>query len=175
MAIDTELLEVGRTDGAYGVRGSVRVVPFEGGEVLAVAKRWFIKPLRGEVKEVTVKSVRVHGTRLLADIEGICSKEEADALRGRICVLREDFPEAEDDEHWAVDVIGCKVVNQDGVELGEVTDIGDNTVQDILKVEHGPKIDGHNPIYLIPIVEAYIVEIDTDKRLVTVDWQPEWL
>lgn len=175
MSPERELLEVGRTDGAYGVRGSVRVVPFEGGEVLAVVKRWFIRPLRGPVREVTVKSVRVHGTRLLADIEGITSKEQADALRGRICVLREDFPDSQDGEHWAVDVIGCKVVNCQGIELGEVTDIGDNTVQDILKVEHGPLVAGKEAVYLIPVVESYIVEIDTEAGVVTVDWQPEWV
>lgn len=170
-----ELLVVGRTNGAYGVHGSVRIVPFEDGEVLAVAKRWFIQSIRGEVTEVKVKNVKVHGTVLLAKFEGIDTKEDADALRGRICVTRDDFPETDEGEFWAVDVIGCRVVNKEGVELGKVTDIGSNTVQDIFKVEGGPKIDGKDPIYLIPDVESYVLDIDLESQTVTVDWQPEWV
>lgn len=172
---EDELLVVGRTNGAYGVHGSVRVVPFEGGEVLAVAKRWFIRNIRGEVTEVKVKTVKMHGTVLLAKFEGIDVKEEADALRGQICVLREDFPETDDGEYWAVDVIGCTVVNKEGVTLGKVTDVGSNGVQDIFKVEGGPKIDGKDPVYLIPDVESYVLDIDLDSETVTVDWQPEWI
>ena len=65
-----ELLCVGRTNGAYGVRGSIRIVPFEGGEVLAETKRWFLTPLRGEPRELKVTSLKVHGNMLLATVEG---------------------------------------------------------------------------------------------------------
>ncbi len=170
-----ELLTVGRTNGAYGVRGSIRVVPFEGGEVLANTKRWFLTSVRGETTELTVKSLKVHGNVLLAEVEGCDSKEKADALRGRISVRREDFPELEGDEHWAADVIGCRVVNRQGIELGRVTDIGSNTVQDIFKVEGGPKVNGRDAVYLIPDVEAYVLDIDVEAGVVEVDWQPEWI
>ena len=39
---DNKILTVGRTNGAYGVRGWVRVVPFEEPEILAATKRWFL-------------------------------------------------------------------------------------------------------------------------------------
>ena len=170
-----ELLCVGRTNGAYGVRGSIRIVPFEGGEVLAATKRWFLTPLRGEPRELKVTSLKVHGNMLLATVEGCDSKEKADALRGRISVLRSDFPDPGEDEYWAADVIGCRVVNKNGCELGRVTDIGSNTVQDIFKVEGGPKVNGADPIYLIPDVPDYILKIDVEAGVVTVDWEPDWL
>ena len=90
-------------------------------------------------------------------------------------MLRADFPDPGEDEFWAADVIGCRVVNREGVELGRVTEIGSNTVQDIFKVEGGPRVDGRDPVYLIPDVEAYILDIDVDSGVVTVDWQPDWI
>ena len=168
------LLEVGRTNGAYGVHGSVRIVPFEDGEVLANTKRWFVRNVAGRITEVRVKSLKVHGTLLLAKFEGIDTKEEADQLRGRICVTREDFPETEEGEYCAVDVIGCTVVNREGVTLGKITDIGTNTVQDIFKVEGEKTENGSAPVYLIPDVEAYVLDIDTEAGIVTVDWDPSW-
>lgn len=47
---------------------------------------------------------------------------------------------------WAADVIGLPVVNQQGIELGRVTEIGTNTVQDIFKVEGGPKVNGKDAV-----------------------------
>ncbi len=174
MMQEDKILTAGRTDGAYGVRGWVRIVPFEGGEVLAEARRWFITSVAGKTTEVAVRELKVHGKILIARLEGCDSKEAADALRGRIGVLREDFPEAGEGEVWAADVIGLKVVNTEGVELGRVTEIGSNTVQDIFKVEDGPKVDGKAAVYLIPNVEAYVLEIDLEEGIVRVDWDPSW-
>ena len=104
---DNKILTVGRTNGAYGVRGWVRVVPFEEPEILAATKRWFLTDIRGNTKTLEVEELKVHGQMLIARIAGILNKEDADALRGRIGVLREDFPEAGEGEVWAADVIDC--------------------------------------------------------------------
>lgn len=172
---ENTILTVGRTNGAYGVRGWVRVIAFEEPEILAATRRWFLTDIRGNARELEVEELKPHGQMLIARIKGVLNKEDADALRGRIGVLREDFPEAGEGEVWAADVIGLPVVNQDGTELGRVTEIGTNTVQDIFKVEGGPKVDGKDPVYLIPDVEQYVLEVDLETGVVRVDWDPTWL
>lgn len=173
---ESNLIAVARTNGAYGVRGWIRIVPFENGEVLAETKRWAFTPLNTKTtRDLTVLEIKIHGMQLMARIEGVDSKEAADALRGTISVSREDFPELEDGEHWAADVLGCRVVNEQGVELGRLTEIGNNGVQDIFKVEGGPLVNGKTPVYLIPDVEQYVLEIDDEEKVITVDWQPDWL
>lgn len=174
MADNDNILSVGRTNGAYGVRGWVRVIPFDDPELLAASDRWFLTDIRGNRRELHVLELKVHGLMLIARLEGVMNKEEADALRGHIGLLREDYPEAGEGEVWAADVIGLPVVNQDGIELGRVTEIGTNTVQDIFKVEGGPKIDGKDPVYLIPDVDQYVLEVDLDEGVVRVDWDPAW-
>ena len=42
-----DLVELGRTAGAYGFRGWVRIVPLESGEVLQKAKTWVLTDLKG--------------------------------------------------------------------------------------------------------------------------------
>lgn len=174
MADNDNILSVGRTNGAYGVRGWVRVIPFDDPELLAASDRWFLTDIRGNRRELHVLELKVHGQMLIARLEGVMNKEEADALRGHIGLLREDYPEAGEGEVWAADVIGLPVVNQDGIELGRVTEIGTNTVQDIFKIEGGPKIDGKDPVYLIPDVDQYVLEVDLDEGVVRVDWDPAW-
>ncbi|HBC69775.1 MAG: 16S rRNA processing protein RimM [Duodenibacillus sp.] len=174
MTEQQELLPIARTGGAYGVRGWVRIVPFELGEPLFATKTWHFIAMNGAQRILSVQELKEHGTQLIAKFEGIDSKEDADRLRGRIALLREDFPELEeDDEHWAVDIIGCRVVNLEGEELGVVADISDNSVQDILVVR-GKR--GNEPLeYLIPVVEQYVEEIDTEGRVIRVDWHSDWL
>lgn len=168
------LVELGRAGGAYGVRGWVRVYPFETGEVLEAVRRWVLIKPTGEKIPVKVTGFRAHGTAFIAKWEGCDSKEAADQLRGTLAVAREDFPEAEEGEYWAVDLIGCEVVNRDGAVLGSIVEIGSNGVQDLFAVSW-QKPDGKRGTFLIPNVsDVYILEIDTDAKRVTVDWDPEW-
>jgi len=174
MTDQQELLPIARTGGAYGVRGWVRIIPFEEGEPLFATKTWHFIAMNGAQRILSVHELKEHGTQLIAKFDGIDSKEDADRLRGRIALLREDFPELEEeDEHWAVDIIGCGVINLEGEELGVVADISDNSVQDILVVR-GTKGDAAVE-YLIPVVEQYVEEIDTEGQVIRVDWHSDWL
>ena len=97
-----------------------------------------------------------------------------DALRGRVAVARADFPAAGDDAVWAVDLIDCRVVNREGVDLGRIVDVGTNGVQDLLVVAYEAE-DGRECRFMIPNVkEVYVLAIDVEARTVSVDWSPEW-
>lgn len=167
--MEDDLIELGRFGGAYGFRGWVRVTPFESGEVLERVRRWTIVSPAGEKTPVEVKGVRRHGAGLIAKWDGCDSKEAADLVRGRVAVSRADFPDAGEDAVWAVDLIGCRVVNKSGVELGVIEHVGTNGVQDLFEVANP------DARYVIPNVrDVYILSIDIAARVVTVDWEADW-
>ena len=64
------------------------------------------------------------------------------------------------------DLIGMQVVTEEGEDLGEVTDVIQNTAQDLFEVElpEGRKV-------LIPKVDAFVRSIDGETRTVTVRLQ----
>ncbi len=169
-----DLVLMARLQGAWGFRGWVRVAPLETGEVLEHVRRWTIVSPSGEKREVQVTGIRRHGAGFIAKWEGCETKEEADAVRGRVAVRRADFPEAGEDAVWAVDLPGCAVVNLEGELLGTVTDLATNGAQDLLVV--GFKTDeGEDASFMIPYVkEVYIVTVDTKERKITVDWAADW-
>ena len=92
-----ELVELGRTAGAYGFRGWVRVIPHESGEVLQKVKTWVLTDLKGTKTVLRIEAFRRHGEGFIAKWEGCDTKEQADAARGRASVARADFPDAGDD------------------------------------------------------------------------------
>ena len=96
-----DLVELGRTAGAYGFRGWVRIVPLESGEVLQKARTWVLTDLKGVRTTLSIEAFRRHGDGFIAKWAGCETKEAADAARGRVSVSRADFPDAGKDAVWA--------------------------------------------------------------------------
>ena len=168
-----ELVELGRTGGAYGFKGWVRVVPHESGEVLESVRRWQLIDAAGRVTPVRVKGLRRHGGGLIAKWDGCESKEDADALRVKIGVWRSDFPQPGENAVWAVDLIGCTALNREGVNLGTILSIGTNGAQDLFEIEY--VADGAVRRFFIPNVkDVYVLEMKPEEKRVVFDWSPEW-
>lgn len=131
-----EWVELGRTAGAYGFKGWVRIAPLASGEVLEHTRNWELVDTAGVRTPVRVKGLRRHGAGLIAKWDGCESKESADALRVKVGVLRSNFPQAGENAVWAIDLVGCTAVNKDGVKLGTILSIGTNGAQDLFEIEY---------------------------------------
>ena len=145
-----DLVELGRTAGAYGFRGWVRIVPLESGEVLQKARTWVLTDLKGVRTTLSIEAFRRHGDGFIAKWAGCETKEAADAARGRVSVSRADFPDAGKDAVWAVDLVGCKVVNKEGTALGTVESIGSIGAQDLLVIAYD-YADGKKAVFTDPV------------------------
>ncbi len=163
-----DLVELGVLRGAYGVKGWSRVQPYsQQADVLRACRRWWLLGQAPRPAEVT--AVRRHGAMLVAKWRGCKSPEEAERLRGTpVGVSRSEFPPAGENEVYWVDLIGTTVVNRSGIELGRVDSVLSSGAQDLLDVRSGDKA------ILVPLVDRHVDEIDLERRLIRVDWEPEW-
>ena len=103
-----ELMQVGRTAGAYGVRGWVRVVPMgRQGDLLFESDRWWFLPYPRKPgvspKLLTVSELKAHGKDFIAKIEEIHTREEAMALKGSLLVDRNDLPQLQEGDYYDED------------------------------------------------------------------------
>ena len=164
----TDLVEVGVLRGAYGVKGWVRIQPHSTqAAALRASRNWWL--LGPAAIRIEVAAVRRHGAALVARLQGIDSPEQADRLRGvAVGVSRAEFPPPGDGEIYWVDLIGSRVVNRLGDELGTVVDVLSSGAQDLLQVRHGERA------LLVPLVAQYIDAVDLEQRLVRVDWEADW-
>jgi 16S rRNA processing protein RimM len=165
-----DLVELGVLRGAYGVKGWVRVAPHDvEAAVLRAVRRWWLK--RGdEVVALEVTGVRRHGAGVVAKWVGCEDPEAAELLRGAIVAVgRSDFPAPGEGEFYWVDLVGARVINRAGVELGKVTGLRNNGAQDLLEVA-----GDDNTHFLVPLVEAYVDGIDPKSGVIRVDWEVDW-
>ncbi|MEP6608873.1 MAG: ribosome maturation factor RimM [Burkholderiaceae bacterium] len=184
--IPGDLIELGLVAGAYGLRGWVRVSPFAAdGSVLQSVRSWWL--IGGsEPRQLAVQDVKRHAQSIIAKWKECDSKEDADALKGaKVAVARSQFPPARDGEHYLNDVIGHRVINRQGVELGTVSGLRSGNSRDRdgvatqwLEVKgsvgHGSnkkRPDRRAPL-LIPLVEQYVDAIEADS--IRVDWEANW-
>jgi 16S rRNA processing protein RimM len=105
--------------------------------------------------------VRRAGTdeRPIVRLDGVGSREAAEALRGQdLLVAREEAPPLEEDEWYAADLVGCRVVDG-STEVGEVTALVAFPSCEALEV--GER--------LIPLVRDAVRSVDVEGRVIDVD------
>ena len=159
---------VGALAGAFGVRGEVRLksfcVPPEA--IADYGPLW---------TEDGARSFRVTLTRpvagaLGARIDGVATREAADALRGvRLYADRSALPALPEDEFYHADLIGLAAHDPGGVLLGRVKAVLNHGAGDLLELA---RPDG--PPVLVPFTRAIVPTVDLGAGRVVVD-APEGL
>ncbi len=134
MAEGTEkLICVGAIAGAYGVRGEVRLKSF----CATPADIARYAPLTDETgkREFRLSLSRPIKGGFSARIEGIRSKEAADALRGTaLFAPRSALPALPDNEFYHADLIGLQVLDTGGQQLGRIVALHDHGAGDLLEI-----------------------------------------
>lgn len=180
-------IQLGYVAGVHGVRGAIRVKLFNAkSSVLAPGVAIRLCPRDGDPAVSAAIAVERVAPKPGTDLwrlwlDGVDSREAADALRGReLWVARAELPDLDDDEFYLADLIGFEVVrrggggdderNSEGIEaLGEITGVTTNTAQELLCV----RLAGDE--WLLPALPPFIVELALDEGRVVVDVDDEML
>lgn len=199
-AVPDDLVELGRITGAYGVKGWIRIQPHSAqADGLRRVKTWWLARLapdrtRGVVASASmayrVLQARSQGTSLVAQLDGIADRDQAEAMRGHVVqVSRSQFPTTAEDEYYWVDLIGCAFYSDaegEPVRVGVVDDVTDNGAHAILRVvlqsvpqpgaEPEARLDakGRPLEMLVPFVAAHIQTVDLAARRIDSNWPTEF-
>lgn len=110
-----------------------------------------------------IEKVRFQNKVVILKLEGINDRNQAEKMRNKkVYIEAEDLPELPEGTYYVRDLIGITVVTEDG-ELGKITDVIQNSAQDLYEVkpEEGKKI-------YIPVVKEFVTEVDMENRIVKV-------
>jgi 16S rRNA processing protein RimM len=181
-----DAVEVGRIVDAWGVKGWIKVQPFAADpQALFSSKRWYLQPPEDSpVKKpaasaaakagapfpslLKIIQAKEHGDVVVAQVQDVDDRSGAEALRGaRVFVPRASFPTAEADEYYWVDLIGMQVVNREGQALGTVVGLLDTGPHSVLRIQPDEAAAEER---LVPFVSAYVDEVETEQKRITVDW-----
>ena len=126
-------LEIGRVGKAHGLKGEVTVViTSDRPERTAPGAVWILAS-----GSYTVRAIRPFQTKWIASLDGVTTREAAEALTGS--VISAD-PIDDDDALWAHELLGAVVATPDGTEWGTVTGVYPNPANDLIELADGTLI-----------------------------------
>lgn len=167
------MVVLGRLFAPYGVKGWLHLHPF--GDDPASWKRmaqwWLAKDdgAKAQWSPAKLSGLRQHGGGWVAKLEGVDSRDAAEALDGwYFAAPREELPATEGGEYYWADLIGLSVVNVQGQALGVIESLIETGANDVLKLRDGEQER------LLPFVEQVVKNVDVAAGRMTVDWEADW-
>ena len=164
---EREIVPMGHISGVHGVRGWVKIHSLtEPRDAIFEYQPWLL----GEsLEEIRVRQGKKHGNRLLALLENTDDREQAEALVNQpIAVYREQFPELLEDEFYWTDLMGLSVQLENGRELGTIEHMLATGANDVMVVR------GERERLIPFVLGRYVKEVNLDRGLVVVDWDPDF-
>jgi 16S rRNA processing protein RimM len=160
---------MGRVLGPFGVRGWVKIHPYtEHPAGLTQYAQWWLRTPKGW-QAFSPAETEQHGQHLVARLQGLSDRDEASGFTGvDIAVDREVLPETDSGEYYKDDLVGLKVVNLAGENLGRVVEVFENGAHDILRV-----VDA-GVERLLPFIGNVVEKVDIGAGEIQVDWGVDW-
>lgn len=150
-----DTIVVGRLGGAFGVHGEVRLKSFCA-DPAAIADYTPLTTADGRaIATIVLTGQLTNG--LTARIDGVSTKEQADALKGvDLHALRSRLPSLPDDEYYHADLIGLTVFDTGGTALGTVRGVENHGAGDLLEIA----APGLKDTVLLPFTLACVPTVD---------------
>lgn len=167
MSDQSRRIIVGRINGIYGVRGWVKVYSYTRPiKNILTYSPWQLYQHQ-QWQTVNVCEGKPHGKGIIVRLETCQTREQAALLLGsKIAISRDQLPPTEDDEYYWSDLVGLKVINQDGIEFGTVDYLIETGSNDVLVVKGETE-------RLIPfLIPQFIIQVDLQQQQILVDWDP---
>ncbi len=161
-AADERRIAIGRLVATHGVRGELRLHPFNAGsEAVEQVAELFVSGEQG-LRPITLRGARPHRGGWIVSIEGVATMDEARGLVGSEVAVRErDLPPLEPGSYYHFQLVGLAVVDENGASLGVVKEVMSAGGNDVLV------IGGADRERMIPMVDETIREVDlSDRRIV---------
>ena len=153
-------IEVGQIVNTHGVRGEVKVQPWDvSPELLCGFKTFYMDgaPFRPTSK-------RVQGDMVLMKLPEVDDMDTAAALKRKVLSIRRNDVQLKPGEHFDAEIIGMNVYNYfPHTYIGTVVDVLSYPAHKLYKVK------GEEKTYLIPAVkDIFITDIDEEAREISV-------
>ncbi len=149
-----ERLRVGMITSPHGVHGEVNVFPTtDDAERFKQLKKCYIDK-KGVLKEVEIDSVKFFKNMVILHFKDIDDRNFVETLKQcDLLIDRADAVPLAEGEFFICDLVGLKVIDEAGTELGVVEDVLQTGANDVFQVK---KPDGKE--LLIPSIKDCILE-----------------
>lgn len=153
-------LRVGVITSPHGVRGEVKVFPTtDDANRFKKLKKVLLDTGKGNVP-LEIEHVKFFKNMVILKFKGVDTMNQVEPWRQKdLLIERSQAVKLDADENFIVDLIGLKVVTDEGTELGVMTDVMQTGANDVYCVK---TTDGRE--ILLPAIKDCIRNVDLEKQ-----------
>ncbi len=152
----------------HGVRGEVKVFPTTDDPGRFKKLKKVLLDTGVGTTEMEIESVKFFKQYVILKFAGLDNANDVEKYKGKnLYVTRENAVKLSKDEYFIADLIGIRVIEEDGSEIGELKDVISTGANDVYVV-NGSKYGE----VLIPAIKECILKVDTKERRMEVHLLP---
>lgn len=159
-----DILKVGVITTTHGVRGEVKVYPTTDAAERFLELDYVLLDTGKELKELHIQNVKFFKNLAILKFREIDNINDIEKYKGcSLWVRREDGQELSEDEYYVADLLGMKVVLEDGTPFGILENVMETGANDVYVVtrEQGDEV-------LLPAIKDCILDVDIEENVMTV-------
>ncbi|MBO5473494.1 MAG: ribosome maturation factor RimM [Lachnospiraceae bacterium] len=157
-------LQVGVITQTHGIRGEVKVFPTTDDAARFKRLKKVILDTGKERLDLEIESVKFFKQYAILKFKDIDSINDVEQYKnGKLLVTREQAVKLRKDEYFVADLIGMKVVTEDGEDFGILKEVLPTGANDVYVVARPDKTE-----VLLPAIRECILHVDLEAGAVTV-------
>ena len=159
-----DTLRVGVISSTHGVRGEVKVYPTTDDVNRFKKLKTVILDTGREQMTLSIESVKFFKNMVILKFKEFNNVNDIEKYKGKdLLIHRDQAVKLAPNENFITDLIGLKVVTDEGKEFGTLTDVLQTGANDVYVIE---SLEGKE--YLFPAIPQCILDVNLESQMVTV-------
>ena len=159
-----DLLKVGVITTTHGVRGEVKVYPTTDDAERFLDLDYVLLDTGRELRRLDIQNVKFFKNLVILKFDSIDNINDIEKYKGHdLWIPREEGQSLEDNEYYIADLLGMRVLLEDGSEFGTLKDVMETGANDVYVVQ-----DAQGKELLLPAIHQCILDVDIEKNIMTV-------
>ena len=159
-----DFLKVGVITTTHGVRGEVKVYPTTDEPERFLKLDHVLLDTGKEFRDLEIKNVRFFKNLVILKFKGIDNINDIEKYKGHdLWIPREEGQELDEDEYYIADLLGLRVILDDGTEFGTLKNVMETGANDVYIID----TNAHGEV-LVPAIRECIQDIDLEKNTMTI-------
>ena len=155
-----QLLQVGVITQTHGVRGEVKVFPTTDDAARFKKLKHVMLYTGKETLPLEIESVKFFKQFVILKFKGFDNINDIERYkRCPLLIERENAVPLEEGEYFIADMIGMKVITDEGENFGILKDVMETGANDVYVIEHPSEGE-----VLVPAIKECILDVDIENR-----------
>ncbi len=156
-------IEIAKLLKPHGIRGEIKVRLFSDNYDAFCDRGFAYIRQNGSYKQIAYTVVRITSPFVYILIEGVGSRNDAETYSAELLYIdRADFEEPDEGEYYVCDLVGLRVVDENGAVLGTLKEVLQHGAADVYVVD-GPRG------FMFPALRHVIRGVDLEKGEICVE------